>query len=159
MTMTKSQIKTAIDNNIKGQFNQIDISGKLADILTDTVDNIPEAQVQSDWNQVDDTKVDFIKNKPTIPTAAGVLASLTLESSATSFSDASDLAKADAATALGITGDELDALMSGEYMRFAYGTNHAKILAVDSADGASLSMGAGYLKVTYATEKYAIDVA
>ena len=26
--------------------------------------DIPEAQVQSDWNQADDTKVDFIKNKP-----------------------------------------------------------------------------------------------
>lgn len=31
---------------------------------------IPAAQVQSDWNQSDNTAVDFIKNKPTIPTAA-----------------------------------------------------------------------------------------
>lgn len=30
---------------------------------------IPAAQVQSDWNQSDNTKVDFIKNKPTIPAA------------------------------------------------------------------------------------------
>ena len=29
---------------------------------------IPAAQVQSDWTEADDTKVDFIKNKPTIPT-------------------------------------------------------------------------------------------
>lgn len=29
---------------------------------------IPDAQVQSDWNQSDNTKVDYIKNKPTIPT-------------------------------------------------------------------------------------------
>ena len=28
---------------------------------------IPDAQIQSDWNQADNTKVDFIKNKPTIP--------------------------------------------------------------------------------------------
>lgn len=29
---------------------------------------IPDAQVQSDWAQSDNTKVDYIKNKPTIPT-------------------------------------------------------------------------------------------
>ena len=29
---------------------------------------IPDAQIQSDWNQADNTKVDYIKNKPTIPT-------------------------------------------------------------------------------------------
>ena len=87
------------------------------------------------------------------------LVPFTLESSKSSFTDASDLTKSAAATALGITGDELDALMAGEYTRFAYGTNHAKILSVDSADGANLSMDAGYLKVTLATNKYAIDVA
>ena len=87
------------------------------------------------------------------------LVPFTLESSKSSFTDTSDLTKSAAATALGITGDELDALMAGEYTRFAYGTNHAKILSVDSADGANLSMGAGYLKVTLATNKYAIDVA
>ena len=157
MTMTKSQIKTAIDKNIKGQFNQIDISGKLADILIDTVDNIPEAQIQSDWNQADDTKADYIKNKPTIPTASGVLASLTLTSSAESFTDGSDLSKADAATALGVTEAELDALMAGSYLRLVYDTD--KVLGVDAADGASLSLGAGYLKVTLAEDKYAIDVA
>ena len=31
---------------------------------------IPAAQVQSDWSQSDNTKVDYIKNKPTIPTDA-----------------------------------------------------------------------------------------
>lgn len=31
--------------------------------LQDEIDNIP-AQVQSDWNQTDDTEVDYIKNKP-----------------------------------------------------------------------------------------------
>lgn len=30
---------------------------------------IPDAQIQSDWNQSDNTKVDYIKNKPTIPAA------------------------------------------------------------------------------------------
>ena len=30
---------------------------------------IPDAQIQSDWDQSDNTKVDYIKNKPTIPAA------------------------------------------------------------------------------------------
>lgn len=37
--------------------------------LTDQPD-IPDAQVQSDWNEADSTKVDYIKNKPTLGTAA-----------------------------------------------------------------------------------------
>lgn len=122
---TKAQLKATIASTIKGQGDQLDLAGKLGDILDDILDLVP----------------------------------FTLESSKSSFSDASDLTKTAAATALGITGDELDALMAGDYTRFAYGTNHAKILAVDSADGANLSMGAGYLKVTLATNKYAIDVA
>ena len=32
---------------------------------------IPDAQIQSDWNQTDTTSLDFIKNKPTIPTGGG----------------------------------------------------------------------------------------
>lgn len=35
--------------------------------LSDKPD-IPQAQVQSDWNESDSSKVDYIKNKPTIPT-------------------------------------------------------------------------------------------
>ena len=34
---------------------------------------IPAAQVQSDWSQSDNTQVDYIKNKPTIPTNAELL--------------------------------------------------------------------------------------
>ena len=37
------------------------------DDLTDKP-TIPAAQVQSDWTEADNTKVDYIKNKPTIPT-------------------------------------------------------------------------------------------
>ncbi len=35
--------------------------------------SIPAAQIQSDWNQTDTTKKDYIKNKPTIPTVPGVV--------------------------------------------------------------------------------------
>jgi len=33
--------------------------------------SIPAAQVQADWNESDNTKADYIKNKPTIPSVAG----------------------------------------------------------------------------------------
>lgn len=32
---------------------------------------IPAAQIQSDWTQTDNTQVDFIKNKPTLPSTVG----------------------------------------------------------------------------------------
>lgn len=41
-------------------------SGSYTDLTNKPV--IPAAQVQSDWNQSDNSSVDFIKNKPTIPT-------------------------------------------------------------------------------------------
>lgn len=54
-----------------------DITGDIAD-QTDLQEefsqyakltDLPAPQVQSDWNQSDNTKVDYIKNKPTIPAA------------------------------------------------------------------------------------------
>lgn len=38
---------------------------------------IPDAQIQSDWNQSDSTKKDFIKNKPTIPVVPTNVSSFT----------------------------------------------------------------------------------
>ena len=34
---------------------------------------IPAAQIQSDWNQTNNAAVDFIKNKPAIPSIAGLV--------------------------------------------------------------------------------------
>lgn len=45
--------------------NKSDFSGSYNDLTDKPV--IPDAQIQSDWNQNDNTKADFIKNKPTIP--------------------------------------------------------------------------------------------
>ncbi len=60
---------------------KVDISG-LATVATsgdyDDLTNkpsIPAAQIQSDWNQSDNTQVDFIKNKPTLGTMAAESAS------------------------------------------------------------------------------------
>lgn len=38
------------------------------DGISSFIGDAPDAQIQSDWNQVDSTAKDFIKNKPTIPT-------------------------------------------------------------------------------------------
>lgn len=45
--------------------NKSDFSGSYNDLSDKPT--IPDAQIQSDWNQSDNTKKDFIKNKPTIP--------------------------------------------------------------------------------------------
>ena len=44
-------------------------SGSYTD-LTDKP-SIPAAQIQADWNQTDNTALDYIKNKPTIPASSG----------------------------------------------------------------------------------------
>jgi hypothetical protein len=38
-------------------------------MATTNINVTSTAQVQSDWSQSDNTEVDFIKNKPTIPAA------------------------------------------------------------------------------------------
>jgi len=60
--------------NNKPQINGVELSGNKTtgdlNISYDDLKNkpvIPDAQVQSDWNQTDNTKLDFIKNKPSIP--------------------------------------------------------------------------------------------
>lgn len=47
----------------------IDNDNKLDYSLLDNTPTIPAAQVQSDWNEADNTKADYIKNKPAIPAA------------------------------------------------------------------------------------------
>lgn len=68
--MDKDQIQALIDSTISGQGNQVDSGGKLAQILTGILEIAAAGgNVQSDWNQTDDKKEDYIKNKPTIPEA------------------------------------------------------------------------------------------
>lgn len=62
--------KTELQTDLAGYVESSDLatvatSGDYDDLLNKPT--IPAAQVQSDWNQSDDTAVDFIKNKPTIP--------------------------------------------------------------------------------------------
>ena len=57
-------------------------SGSYTDLISKPT--IPAAQIQSDWNQATNTALDYIKNKPTIPTTVTVNGtSITLGSSGT----------------------------------------------------------------------------
>jgi hypothetical protein len=49
------------------KLHKISKTGSYSDLVDKP--NIPSAQVQSDWDEADDTRPDFIKNKPTIPAA------------------------------------------------------------------------------------------
>ena len=69
----------------KPTLSTVATSGSYND-LTDKP-SIPAAQVQSDWAQSDNTQVDFIKNKPTVP----VIETVTIQNVAiASFNDGAD---------------------------------------------------------------------
>lgn len=64
--------KTEIDTMLQGYAETSDLasvatSGSYNDLTNKP--SIPAAQIQSDWNQSDNTSLDYIKNKPTIPAA------------------------------------------------------------------------------------------
>lgn len=95
--------------------------------LQEVLGTSPSAQVQSDWNQTDNTAVDYIKNKPTIPAAqvnadwtasSGVSAILhkpTLATVATSgsYNDLSDKPTIPSNTLTGVTFNGTSATVSG----------------------------------------------
>lgn len=54
-------------------------AGGTSTTLSDVLASIPDAQVQSNWDEVDSTAVDYIKNKPTIPSTAAEVGALSLE--------------------------------------------------------------------------------
>lgn len=56
-------IAAGAEVNVQSDWNQSD---NTADDFIKNKPSIPDAQIQSDWNQADNTKADFIKNKPTI---------------------------------------------------------------------------------------------
>lgn len=64
---TASPAHGITSNDITNWNNKSDFSGSYND-LTDKP-SIPAVQIQSDWNQSDNTAKDYIKNKPSIPAA------------------------------------------------------------------------------------------
>lgn len=154
--MTKAEIKAIIASKIEGLGSAIDSASVLPTILNGIIDLF----TQADWNEEDTESLGFILNKPSIPTAADMLAALTLTGDTDSITSASDLTAAECATALGLaSADELEALMAGQYLRYAYGTDGTNILGVDSADGSSLSLGNGAVTVTVADDTWNVVVA
>ena len=61
-----SGIATGAEVNVQSDWNQTD---NTADDYIKNKPLIPSGQIQSDWSQTDNTQVDFIKNKPSIPAA------------------------------------------------------------------------------------------
>lgn len=74
---TESAITDAINDLLDYTLASVAKTGSYND-LSDTPE-IPAAQIQSDWNQSDNTKLDFIKNKPTIPTVNNATLTLQVE--------------------------------------------------------------------------------
>lgn len=96
---------------------------------------------------------------PSEEVAANTLSMLTLNSGAAGFESASDLDKAGAAEALGISEADLDKLFSGGFLRLQY---TAGILGVDYVSSSLVSLGAaGSVSVVVAKEDdaYAISVS
>lgn len=75
-TKSETYNQTEVNNLLSAKADTSSLStvattGDYNDLLNKPT--IPAAQVQSDWSQSDNTKVDYIKNKPTIPTNAELL--------------------------------------------------------------------------------------
>lgn len=68
---------------------------------------IPEAQIQSDWNQADDSKVDYIRNKPTIPTKTSDLENDSFVSYVNNTQGLTDTEKENARTNIGAVSSTL----------------------------------------------------
>jgi hypothetical protein len=61
-----SYVPTWTEITGKPTFATVATTGSYADLINKPT--IPAAQIQSDWNQTNNTLLDYIKNKPTIPT-------------------------------------------------------------------------------------------
>lgn len=68
--VTKTELATDLEDYVESSdLAAVATSGSYNDLINKP--NIPAAPVQSDWNQTDNTALDFIKNKPTIPSTSG----------------------------------------------------------------------------------------
>ena len=101
-TYTKAQVDTALNGKVdkvtgKG-LSQNDFTNALKTKL-DGVEAGAEVNVQSDWNEADSTKDDFIKNKPSVYTKSEVDSALALKANAADVYEKEDV----------YTKDEIDA--------------------------------------------------
>lgn len=74
VAMLLNYVLTSVKVNGHALTNDVNIvTADISDFPT-----IPAAQIQSDWNESDNTKLDFIKNKPAIPSTTRLTSALTL---------------------------------------------------------------------------------
>jgi len=66
-TAQSTSASEALSGSVK--LHKVAKTGTYSDLIG--TPTIPDAQIQSDWNQSDNTKKDYIKNKPTIPSVSG----------------------------------------------------------------------------------------
>lgn len=62
-------VRGILDDNLNQYASKVAVTGNYNDLSNKPT--IPAAQIQADWNQTDNTALDYIKNKPTIPTSSG----------------------------------------------------------------------------------------
>ncbi len=120
--MTKQEIAALVAAKIEGQGTNVDAGSVLPAILNGILDLIPAAPVPP-------TPADIF---------AGFSVTTDLDQAAIVSGSGTGLSKGQAAQALGITGGDLDALLSGKIVRFVYGGGS---VAVGSQTPASVSMG------------------
>lgn len=136
-TMMGNDIRALVAAKIAGQGNQVDVGSVLPDIFYKILD-----------------LMDFIEGKiPTVPTALQTLATLTCVSTAETVEAAEGLSKQEAADALGIVADKLDALFAGSFLRFVLG---GTILTIDSISEDSVSIGNGSIVISLSEGLYSI---
>ena len=84
-----------------------------AKAVYDAIQAIPVSQqVQSDWNQTDNTAPDYIKNKPVIPTVPTNVSAFTNDADYTTVTDATDIAYGEVQI---LRGDLKNVAFSGSY--------------------------------------------
>jgi hypothetical protein len=147
--MNIAQLRKIVKQHIEGQGTAVDTASVLPIILLGVLDALSTNDFSADFS-------DDFALKSGIRISRGVLATLTLKSSADTITTASDLTKAEAAEALGVTIDDLDALLDGSFLRFKYGSS---LLGVDELDETGVSLGAGLITVAVSDDTYSITVA
>ncbi len=90
-----NDIEAGAEVNVQSDWNQ---TNNTADDYIKNKPTIPDAQIQSDWNQTSGTAKDFIKNKPTLGSASALDVAASGDASATQVVKGDDSRLSDART-------------------------------------------------------------
>jgi len=106
--------------------NTMDVADYTPTVTLTVVENLYQgggtAQIQSDWNQTDNTKKDYIKNKPTIPSISGLATEDYVDTkvsdavtSANGYTDTAVSGKVDKVTGKGLSTNDLTDILKTAY--------------------------------------------